>query len=174
MAKLVTLDISNLSGNPVTAQTNINSNNAAIEAALENTLSRDGTTPNAMSAAIDMNSYKVTNLAEPTADGDAVTKAYADNVVATSLPTQTGNSGKFLTTDGSDASWGTPAGGAASIPSANNEQLNSITSDINTTADKEDGYYCWNNFASRPVWALGTGAETVWVYADGTVAHTPS
>ena len=28
----------------------------------------------------------------------------------TSLPDQTGNSGKFLTTDGTDASWGTPAG----------------------------------------------------------------
>ena len=27
-----------------------------------------------------------------------------------SLPDQTGNSGKFLTTDGTDASWGTPAG----------------------------------------------------------------
>jgi hypothetical protein len=31
-----------------------------------------------------------------------------------SLPTQTGNSGKFLTTNGSSLSWGTPAGGGSS------------------------------------------------------------
>lgn len=30
-----------------------------------------------------------------------------------SLPDQTGNDGKFLTTDGSSASWGTPAGSGA-------------------------------------------------------------
>lgn len=35
-----------------------------------------------------------------------------------SLPDQTGNSGKFLTTDGTNASWGTPAGGVSSVASA--------------------------------------------------------
>jgi hypothetical protein len=32
----------------------------------------------------------------------------------TTLPAQTGNSGKFLTTDGTSLSWGTPAGGSSS------------------------------------------------------------
>lgn len=34
------------------------------------------------------------------------------NLAPSDLPSQTGNSGKFLTTDGSAASWGTPAGGS--------------------------------------------------------------
>ena len=39
----------------------LNNNFALIEAALENTLSRDGTTPNTMSANLDMNSNDITN-----------------------------------------------------------------------------------------------------------------
>jgi len=64
MAKLTTVDIANLSGNPLTAQTNINNNNALIETALENTLSRDGTIPNTMGADLDMNSYDINNVGE--------------------------------------------------------------------------------------------------------------
>jgi hypothetical protein len=59
-----------------------NANNALIEAALENTLSRDGTTPNTMSAALDMNSQLINNLAVPTSDQDAATKAYVDTLTA--------------------------------------------------------------------------------------------
>lgn len=43
----------------------VNANNALIEAALENTLSRDGTTPNSMSASLDMNSNRILNLPAP-------------------------------------------------------------------------------------------------------------
>jgi len=106
MAKLVTTDISNLSGNPGSAETNINANNASIEVAMENTLSRDGTTPNTMSTNLDMNSNKVVNVASPTSGGDVVNKTYADAVITSGLPPQAGNSGKLLTTDGTDASWG--------------------------------------------------------------------
>lgn len=44
--------------------TTLNANFDAIEAALENTLSRDGTTPNAMNAALDMNNYSIINIAD--------------------------------------------------------------------------------------------------------------
>lgn len=50
----------------------LNANNSLIEAALENTLSRDGTSPNAMSAPLDMNSHRITNLPEPLADTEPV------------------------------------------------------------------------------------------------------
>lgn len=44
-------------------------------------------------------------------DGGSLDEYLANLVVGgASLPDQTGNSGKFLTTDGSDASWGTPSG----------------------------------------------------------------
>ena len=61
MAKLILSDVSNLLGNPTTAATTINTNNDAIEAALENTLSRDGTTPNQMAADLDMNNNDILN-----------------------------------------------------------------------------------------------------------------
>lgn len=64
----------------------INANNALIEAALENMLSRDGTTPNTMSADLDMNSQKVTNLLDGVNNQDSVTIAQlaAASIVASS------------------------------------------------------------------------------------------
>jgi len=58
MAKLTLTDIT--SGYASTTATN--ANNALIEAALENTLSRDGTSPNTMSANIDLNSNDLLNV----------------------------------------------------------------------------------------------------------------
>ncbi len=52
---------------------------------------------------------KLTNLGAPTTDSDAATKKYVDDTAfssTTTLPGQTGNAGKFVTTDGSTASWG--------------------------------------------------------------------
>ncbi len=68
MAKLT---LSDLSGGYL-APAVINSNNTAIEAALENTLSRDGTSPNAMGANLDMNSNRIINLPAPAASTDAL------------------------------------------------------------------------------------------------------
>src|SRR6266481_2268027 len=48
-----------------TAQTTINNNNSTIQTAFDNTLSRDGTTPNTMSNIIDMNSNQIINLPAP-------------------------------------------------------------------------------------------------------------
>lgn len=42
--------------------------------------------------------------------GTGTTFARADHVHATEIPTQTGNSGKFLTTNGTTTSWGTASG----------------------------------------------------------------
>lgn len=48
----------------------------------------------------------------PTRDSQAATKAYADALAfeAVELPGQAGNAGKFVTTDGTNASWGYPFG----------------------------------------------------------------
>lgn len=64
MTKLVLSDITNPSDQNSLAAT-VNANNNAIETAMENTLSRDGTYPNQMGAAIDMNSHRVLNLPQP-------------------------------------------------------------------------------------------------------------
>lgn len=61
MSKVILNDIATLSS----AITNINANSAAIETAIENTLSRDGTSPNQMGADLDMNSNRIVNLLAP-------------------------------------------------------------------------------------------------------------
>lgn len=71
MAKLTLTDLANLN-NELTVVNTINNNNAAIETAMENTLSRDGTTPNQMNANLDMNSNHILNLPEPSSDTDPV------------------------------------------------------------------------------------------------------
>lgn len=61
MAKLSLTDLANLQ-NESSATSAINDNNAAIETALENTLSRDGESPNTMEADLDMNDNDLLNV----------------------------------------------------------------------------------------------------------------
>lgn len=86
MAKLTLTDIT--SGYALT--TTLNANNAAIEAALENTLSRDGTGPNTMSVSIDMNNQRITNLPTAVSNTEPVTLGQidADLLTTTNLATQ--------------------------------------------------------------------------------------
>ena len=72
MAKLTLTDLTQLSSNETSAVNAINANGALIETALENTLSRDGTSPNSMSANLDMNSKKLLNVAAGTSNSDGV------------------------------------------------------------------------------------------------------
>lgn len=95
MSKVVLDDIT--SGYSVL--TKFNSNNQKIEDGFDNTLSRDGTGPNTMSANLDMNSNRVVNLAAPVSSADAVSKAYADslNIVANTTYTYTGGVERTVT-----------------------------------------------------------------------------
>lgn len=72
MAKLTLSDLTTLA-NETSAINTINNNNTAIETALENTLSRDGTAPNAMAADIDMDGNRILNHPAPIADTDVAT-----------------------------------------------------------------------------------------------------
>ena len=122
----------------------LNANFDAIEAAFDNTLSRDGDTPNQMTANLDMNGFSILNQRNPitvegfnwegqwlTATayqvGDVIQQsgsayicviAHTSGTFATDLaalrwqlvvqanfPTQTGNNGKYLTTNGTSVSW---------------------------------------------------------------------
>ena len=68
-----------------------------------------------------------TNLGLGTAATFASTAFDAAGAAAAVLPTQTGNSGKFLTTNGTTVSWATPSGGGGGSPggSTNSIQYNS-------------------------------------------------
>ena len=72
MPKLTLTDLTSLTSNETTALNQINANGALIEAALEKTLTRDGTSPNTMTAALDMNSQKILNVAAGTVAADGV------------------------------------------------------------------------------------------------------
>lgn len=78
MAKLSLTDLASLT-NESSAIATFNANWALIEQAVENTLSLDGTSPNSMSAIIDMNSHKIINCSEPTSSSDVATKNYVDS-----------------------------------------------------------------------------------------------
>lgn len=80
MSKLTLADINNLQ-NETTVVTQINNNSALIETALENTISRDGTSPNEMLADLDMNSYRILNLPAPTTDNQPIRKKEFDQAV---------------------------------------------------------------------------------------------
>lgn len=60
----------------------LNANFDAIETALENTLSRDGTAPNYMSANLDMNSNRILNLPEPSNNNEPARLADVQAAVA--------------------------------------------------------------------------------------------
>lgn len=62
--KIILNDVGNII-DAVTAADTINANNAVLETAFENTLSRDGTAPNQMLASFDMNSNQILNLPTP-------------------------------------------------------------------------------------------------------------
>jgi len=72
MAKLTHTDLTSLTSNETAAIASINANGAASEVAMEKTLSRDGTSPNSMSAAIDLNSNKLLNVTAGTSAADGV------------------------------------------------------------------------------------------------------
>ena len=86
MAKLT---LTRLSGGYLSTAA-VNANQVLIEAALDNTLSRDGITPNVMNADIDMNSSgRITNLQDAVQDQEPLTLGQANQLVGiTSALTQ--------------------------------------------------------------------------------------
>jgi hypothetical protein len=51
-------------------------------------------------------------------------------------------------------------------------ELNDIADAINTSA-KAEPKQVWNTTQNRPVYAVGSAASSLWVFADGTTANTP-
>lgn len=95
MAKLILNDLANLQ-NENTAVSTINNNSNAIETAMENTLSRDGTAPNQMGANLDMNSWHISNLPEPSSDTDPIRLIDLTNVSQVTNVLHTASSSSVL------------------------------------------------------------------------------
>ena len=122
MAKLVLLDLDSLESQ-TSALTSLNLNFELIEAALENTLSRDGTTPNTLGASLDFNNNRGINLGAPINGTDAarlVDISNALSVESTLVPALVVD--RILSNDGTTLVWRQPADipGLGDVIAANN------------------------------------------------------
>lgn len=97
--------------NENTALATLTANNAAITTAINNTLSRDGTTPNTMAAALDMGSNQILNLPSPATANSPARLADIQSIEAggtiASIPAG-GTTGQVLTKHSStdyDTNW---------------------------------------------------------------------
>lgn len=94
----------------------LNANFDSIQQGFENTLSRDGTGPNAMEVALDMNGNDILNISNLSVTSLSINGQLVvpTGTAITALPGQAGQSGKYLYTNGTAASWRplewTPAG----------------------------------------------------------------
>src|SRR6266478_3314266 len=92
MSKITLTNLVNLQ-NETTAVNAINANNATLTTAIDNTLSRDGTTPNQMNSTLDMNSNSIINLPYPSTGTsplrltDASTLNGGGSIAVSPLPT---------------------------------------------------------------------------------------
>lgn len=78
MTKVDIKRLDSVTKNDTTATEQINSNFKALQDAIENTLSRNGTGPNYMDADLDMNSYRIINSSGPVEDNDIVNLKYVE------------------------------------------------------------------------------------------------
>lgn len=93
-----------------------------------------------------------------------------DSIVVGGLPSQTGNAGKYLTTDGTNASWGTIAGGGDVVGPA------SATDNAIARYDSTTGKLIQNSTVLISDTGAITGANSIATlgYADFDVTATPA
>ena len=120
MSKITLNDVTTFA-NDASAVTAINDNNSTLETAFDNTLSRDGTTPNQMAASLDMNSNRILNLPSPVSTTEPLRLADLSSIVSGSVtvsPDLTigstnisgGTAGNLLYNDGTLLQEKTPTG----------------------------------------------------------------
>jgi lysophospholipase L1-like esterase len=102
----------------------INAELDLIAVAIDDTLSRVGDTPNQLEATLDVNSNRIINLPAPLSPTDAA--RLQDITQNNEVATQTGQAGKFLSTDGSNTLWATPPTGNSGGTANFNNKLNEI------------------------------------------------
>lgn len=134
----------------------------------------DGGSNVARVRATDFGGSRLTSVADPTGAQDACTKAYADALAFSSgsgsLPGQTGNSGKFLTTNGSTASWGyavTAGSGLASVTSSTVSVTGAAASDVRGGSDTTKAVTASALMASSAFQTLTDAATIAWNCASG-------
>lgn len=193
MAKLTLSNLSNLQ-NETSAVTAINANSDLIETAVENTLSRDGASPNMMNAdldmnsneilnmtELDMNSNKIVDLANGSSDGDAVNFSQLNAAVIASgnIPFG-GTTGQILTKNSSadfDVEWSSESSeltaGSAIIITGTSPATISV--DTGTSGHKVPFLDVTNTFSANQNLTVGQDSATQFIVSNssaGTSALT--
>ena len=166
MAKVTLSTIANLD-NPTTAVSQINANFVAIAAAIEKQLSRDGTSPNSMSANLDTNGYRVINLPAPTANADAARhgdiQTYVTQAQAAQAAAETAQTAAELAETNAEAS---EVAAAASESTINAKWLGTDTSD---PVNDDNG-----DPVSAGAFYYNTGTEVFRAYTGSAWVSVPS
>lgn len=142
MTKLVLTDVTNLSAATSTLQT-LSSNNAATVAAVENTISRDGTSPNAMAAPIDMNSNRILNLPTPSTQNEPLRLADVGGVLPSTIAAAGTNAAAAAASAAAAAASAVLAssyvGSATMAPKWSTARTITVSGDISGTSPTWDG-----------------------------------
>lgn len=115
----------------------LNANFSAIVTAIENTLSRDGTSPNTMSGNLDMNSNRILNVPAPTSDNEPITRAYLetlDNNAYTASLDAAASAAAAAVSQSSAASSASSASSSASTASTAASSASTSASNASTSA----------------------------------------
>lgn len=174
MTKITLTDVSNLQ-NENTAVNVINVNSQVVELAFDNTISRDGTSPNQMEASLDMNSNQILNLPAPTSNYEPIRLIDVDTIngggITVSPLPSAGTTGQILEKNSNtdyDVSWKDsheiPVGGSTA-------QVLSKTSSSNYDAGWSTPHYVPTGGVLGQVLSKnsGTDYDTSWVASSSTV-----
>lgn len=141
--------------NDSSAVATVNANSAALTTAIDNTLSRDGSSPNQMNANLDMNSNHLLNLPAPNSPQEPLRLtdvALLNGGTPTFSPIPTGGTTAQILTKNSnsnfDVGWTTPVNVNTVIP-------------ISTTLKDDGKYLYWDGVAATHKYAWASPADRV-------------
>ena len=138
MTKVDIKRLDSVTSNDTTATALINDNFKALQDAVENTLSRDGSTPNFMDADLDMNSYKIINCGEAVDDNDIVTyKQIKDSIGGAVQAAQDAASSATAAASSAQSALVSSANAAAAVRNAETtiEQATTLLNDTQSYVD---------------------------------------
>ena len=122
----------------------------------------------------DFGGARITGVGAPASNGDAATKKYVDDTAFAAaggnLPGQAGNAGKFVTTDGSSASWGFAVTGGAGLASVTDDTVTvsaAAASDVRGGSDAGKALTAAALMQSAAFQALTDAAMIAWDVASG-------